>query len=484
MVIIFPEKHLLTYYLVNKTFDSRVNASPDHHNLSNSYIRITDKGPNKIYFETIDDHVLSKKDSNQSLEKNNNNTKNCSSLDKLKKPIKIMEKKVNNGNNSRPHSKTKITPDHQKIRPILNSIGRGETPQKYRNSSNKSNIRGANPQTNKSLNINRGSYSQEKENFDKLQQCINEVSHNFKSPERDTVNITQGKDLSLEKKRNEKLSTTKKESKFDEFNKLTDKEIAEMNKSLLGFYDLLIERDQSNSKLLCNLKENFSLFMKEFKNNVKLKKQYEQENGYYKEQLEITIREKNQLQTQLELLKQEHEILARICSNKILIPNSQSENSLSAAEISKSKLQQNDQNIGSSTNGLKLQNLLHKQTKDDLAHEHKKMLFLLQKQQNMIYVMKKKEAKYIKLLTAIKQKGTNIEEIYNHNVKTSSSETLNTSKISRLDHSVCPTLIEYEDQLIESSNINEIIEDIPIALNKNHEVDLSISILEIHFNIV
>ena len=102
----------------------------------------------------------------------------------------------------------------------------------------------------------------------------------------------------------------------------------------------------------------------------------------------------------------------------------------------------------------------------------------------MISVMKKKEAKYIKLLTAIKQKGTNIEDIYNHNVKTSSSEALNTSKVSRLDHSVCPTLIEYEDQLIESSNIDDIIESIPVALNKDHEVDLSISILQIHINIV
>ena len=92
---------------------------------------------------------------------------------------------------------------------------------------------------------------------------------------------------------------------------------------------------------------------------------------------------------------------------------------------------------------------------------------------------KKKEAKYIKLLTVIKQKGTNIEDIYNHNVKTSSSETLNTlsSKISQLDQSVCPTLIEYEDQLIQSSNTNEIIEDVPITLNKNHEVKSSITIL-------
>ena len=394
-----------------------------------------------------------------------------------------MENKVNNCHNSRPQSKTKINQDNKKIRPILNSIGRYEPPQKYRNSSNKSNIRGPNPQANKSLNINRGNYSQEKDNSDKLQQSIIDANHNFKSPERHTVNITQGKDLSLEKKMNEKLSTNKKKSKFDEFNKLTDKEVSEMNKSLLGFYDLLIERDQSNSKLLCNLKENFSLFMKEFKNNVKLRKQYEQENGYYKEQLEITMKEKSELQTQFELLKQDHDILVRINSNKVLIPSSQSEKSLSAAEISKSQQNnqnnQNNQNIGSPKNGLKLQNFLHKQTKDDLAYEHKKMLFLLQKQQNMIHVMKKKEAKYIKLLTVIKQKGTNIEDIYNHNVKTSSSETLNTlsSKISGLDQSVCPTLIEYEDQLIQSSNINEIIEDIPINFNKNHEVDLSITIV-------
>ena len=460
-------------YLVNKTFDTRVDVSPDHHNLSNSYIRLPEKESNKIYLDTIDGDILIK-NSNQSVEKNNKKTKNYSSLDKLKKPFKIIEKKVKDSSHNSRQSITKTNPDNQKFRPILNSIGRYEPSLKYRYTPSKSNIRGPNPQLNKSLNIVRGSYPQEKDTFNKLQPTIGIESNNIlKSPHRQTVNINQGKDSSFEKKFN--ISTTKKKSKFDEFNKLTDKEIAEMNQSLLGFYDLLIERDQSNSKLLCNLKENFSLFMKEFKNNIKLRKQYEQENGHYKEQLVIAIRDKNEVHTQLELLKQEHTKLAMMVSNEILEENNQymNSNTSSAAEISSKSQKDCNKNSEGQMSGIKLQNHLHQQTKDDLAYEHKKLLFLLQKQQNVIHVMKQKEAKYIKLLIAIKQKGINIEDIYNHNVKTSNSETSNTITSKASDPHLCvssnknsyPSLIKIENQLIQSSKSNEIIGDTPIKYN-------------------
>ena len=47
-------------YLVNKTFDTRLDVSPDHHNLTNSYIRLPGKESNKIYFDIIDGDILTK----------------------------------------------------------------------------------------------------------------------------------------------------------------------------------------------------------------------------------------------------------------------------------------------------------------------------------------------------------------------------------------------------------------------------------------
>jgi len=177
---------------------------------------------------------------------------------------------------------------------------------------------------------------------------------------------------------------------------LTEKEMFEMHANLSSYYDLLVQRDEANSRLLQNLKGNFHSLMGEFMKNYQIIKQY---NGF-KEQYEIerekSQKEKDLLKLQLEMLKNENSKLKNLNMKYI-----QSEANHSFSHHPQAQPQNP---------------FLVSQDIQQTIYEERKLMELLDQREKFISFMKEKENKYIALLNAIEKKGINVDRIYEQEV--------------------------------------------------------------------
>jgi len=203
---------------------------------------------------------------------------------------------------------------------------------------------------------------------------------------------------------------TTKDSKIDTVPDLTDlseKELIEMNSSLNAYYDLIIERDQANSRLLYNLKENFGVIMKEFMKNYQMKKEFDLVKQKYEEEKERSKKEKELLEFKLNILKTENERLKDLNMKYIKYDETHPDESFSKSKDASYVSRGIQEAIG----------------------EERKLIDLLQQREKLIFFMKAKEERYVSLLKTIESKGINVDKIYEEEViklKNSSDEVLET----------------------------------------------------------
>jgi len=163
----------------------------------------------------------------------------------------------------------------------------------------------------------------------------------------------------------------------------------EMSSNLSAYYELLMQREQANSKLLYNLKDNFSSIMQEFMRNYKVIKQYQGYKQYYEIEKEKAEKEKDVLKLELEMLKIEN-------------------NRLKGMNPKKEEGQRRGSPLGREI--------------QETIMEEKNLMDLLQQRENFILFMKEKENKYISLLNAIEARGVNIDRIYEEEVNQNHTE--------------------------------------------------------------
>ena len=175
----------------------------------------------------------------------------------------------------------------------------------------------------------------------------------------------------------------------------SERDFLEMNTSLIGYYDLLIERDEVNIKLLHSLKNNFTMMMEEFIKKHYAIKHYEDIQQQYNSELEKVKKEKGLLEFRLGALKSEN---GRLRDSNIR--NSRSNNT----QLAESFLKTRDTS------------LLNQELHDSILEEQK-ITNLLHQREELITFMRAKENKYLSLLQAIEAKGIDIEKIYKEDIQ-------------------------------------------------------------------
>lgn len=197
---------------------------------------------------------------------------------------------------------------------------------------------------------------------------------------------------------------------------LEDKEFNRMAIEFQDCCDILQERGRANANLAVQLKERFSLILARLVKGPS-DDQFKP-NEIQKEEIYTLKSQNKEMQLKIQNLEKENQKLWGFIS-KIKLVGSYEEPTL------KKEKEERERDTTKSKGGLS-KCASHESPPIDLD----RLMDLFEKQHQFVKILKRKEAKYIKLLFAIKKQGINIEEIYQNNVKNglySSKASLNKS---------------------------------------------------------
>ena len=404
-----------------------------------SPVKVLDKGPMKFYFKTIDEgngKVHGSKLSSNSFDLSTNPQKGPKSSSVTSK---------------RAQSQVKSTKNSSSQAPVLYSYD------------SKPNLR---PHTNKtssksthSTDTKRKSASVKKERHVQAPQKSRVVSRNAPNIYMD-LSTSSVVDTAVDKLR----KSSSKDKSFQ--NKSTmrpppnytlnssipvNTDFTRMTTDFLDCCDILRDRGQANANMALQLKERFNLMMTKFGKNLLSEEQQRQQEL---QQSEIqTLKAKN------------HE-------NELKLQTAEQENKKLWGFFSKIKLFGSYEGLVQGHDQQKSENEMAKEKFErksssgiESSIDIDRLMDLFEKQHQLIKVLKRKEAKYIKLLFAIKQQGINIEEIYQNKVKADKSQktiasrsntTKKVQKIPEMDQhyesDMQPTLQKHHDTL--ASHVN------------------------------